>query len=172
MKKYQKWMIVLLVALVFVLLFVLPRKAFAVDIPPQFGDYTIGDSPPGEKEHLIEIRIPLAIEQQDHDWRLYASYAWYDKESGKWILVPMDDYSMKTKLGSDSLIGSFSVTAGSKWYWLRVWGKGVISNKWLHLYGNVYSRSSITDKVAYEYLININKKKYRMPVPASYQERP
>ena len=134
------------------------------------GRYTLGDAPVGEGTFYITVEVPLLQNIADPKWQLSASWAWND--GGKWILVPLDNYSVRTESKGETLVAYIPVPGGIEKYWPRIWGQELKSKEWLRPDGGVFCREGITKgHLAYEFLVNTRTGE-KKTVPSDYQKRP
>jgi hypothetical protein len=104
------------------------------------------------------------------DWQLFASWAWTDGE--KWILVPQEDYAIKTESVGDSITGRLAFPKkGNGWYWTRVWAQDKKSGNFLWInQTSRYGRNDTNGSPGYEFLGYPARGRYQ-PVPSDYQTR-
>jgi len=159
-----------IISIVFMLAFAFTMTMARADGFPEVGKYTIGDHPIGKETFVIKTEIPLIQRIENPKWQLSVSWAWYDGQ--KWILVPLDNYAVKTESKEIVLIGQIPVPGGINMYWLRIWGQELESEEWLSPDQNsIFARKNIKGHFAYEFLVD-TKTGEKKVVPSDYQKRP
>ena len=157
------------------------QSAFAAELP-EAGNIVVegkgGEFSASCSDDKIVVKAPVLTAQLEKEglkttkWQLYASQSY--SQDNKWVVIPEENdenYAIGATNEGNMLTSYVEPFGNHRFYWLRIWGKDLVSGKWLWIdQSSSFSRLNKKKEPSYEIIVDMVSCKV-FEVPEKYKVR-